>query len=217
MYIVSKLQKLLTIWILKNNKLKLIDIKKFNLKNDKKIDIFTFDGDFRFKGGATLVSTIIVKNDFFYNHSKLVQDYIISHEYGHIRFPIFFNLFSNFILMIASLLQLFGLLLLLISLTLIIPSIYYDYLIWHIRDFTFCGFSSFIFGLFWKWLSELDADFYAIKLCGLDEIITARNEMTLKEGKLSIKTKLIRYSSRMPPKLTFYLYRLKMVLYEKFE
>lgn len=213
---VHKRQELLTKWYLKHNKLRFVEIKRFNLKNNAKVDVFTFDGDYRYIGAATLFSTIVVNNELFYKFSKNVQDYIISHEYGHIRFPILIELFFSFILLCASFLQFIGFSLLVISLVLIIPLTYYKFPILYILDFTFCGLSLFIFGLFWKWLSELDADFYAIKLCGLDETITARNEIAQKNGKLSIKAKMLRYSSRMPPKLTFYLYRLKMVLHKKF-
>ena len=213
---VHKRQELLTKWYLKRNKLRLIEIKRFNLKNNVKVDVFTFGGHYRYVSEITPFSTIVANNELFYKYSKNVQNYFISHEYGHIRFPIFRQLLFTLILLCASFLQFIGFILLMFSLILIIPLIYYEFSILYIRDFTFCGLLLFIIGLFCKWLSELDADFYAIKLCGLDEIIAARNEIEQKEGKISIKTKILRYSSRMPPKLTFYLYRLKIILYQIF-
>lgn len=208
MYIVSKLQKSLTKLYLKCQKLKLIEIKKFNLKNNKKIDIFTFDGDYHFKGQATPFSTIIVKNELFYKYSINVQDYIISHEYGHIRFPLLFNLLFLFILGISLFFEILGLIILISSLILIIPLLFYNFTNWHsIISIIFGSLQITIIGLFITWLSEFDADSYAIRLLGLNKVIMARQEIIQNSIESSIKKKILNFLTHPPPKLTFYLYQ----------
>lgn len=208
MYIVSKLQKSLTKLFLKSQKLKLIEIKKFNLKNNKKIDIFTFDGDYHFKGQATLFSTIIVQNELFYKYSKNVQDYIVSHEYGHIRFPLLFNLLLLFILVISLFIEILGLIILISSLILIIPLLFYNFTNWEsIISIIFGSLQITIIGLFITWLSEFDADSYAIRLLGLNNVIMARQEIIQNSIESSIMKQILIFLTHPPPKLTFYLHK----------
>ena len=188
--------------------MKLIEIKKFNLKNDQKIDIFTFDGEYHFKGQATLFSTIIVKNELFYKYSKNVQDYIITHEYGHIRFPLLFYLLFTIILVVSLLFEILGFIILISSLILIIPLLYYNFTNWHsIISIIFGSLQITMIGLFITWLSEFDADSYAIRLLGLNNVIMARQEIIKNSKESSISGKILNFLTHPPPKFTFYLYQ----------
>ena len=198
---------MLTKWQLRANGSEFVGLKKYPLPNDKEVDVFVFDTDYQCKGAATLFSTIAVKNDIFNKYSRAVQDYIISHEMGHIRHPILFYLATHLLLFVLTMLKGMAIY------TLASSFIWGGLIIFHelsiLYGILIVAYSilAIILSIFFAWVSELDADFYAIGLLGLNTVIMARAEMSAKEGILSSRRKLSRFTRRPPPQLTFYLYK----------
>ncbi len=204
---VNRLQALLTKWQLRVNGAEFVGLKKYPLPNNKEADIFVFDADYQCKGASTLFSTITIKNNIFDNYSQRVQDYIISHEMGHIRHPALFYLTTHLLLFAFSILK--GIAICILALSFIWSGliIFHELSILHGLLIVAYSILTIMLSTFFSWVSELDADFYAIGLLGLNNIMIARIEMTAEEGMIPFRKKLSRFTRRPPPQLTFYLYK----------
>ena len=204
---VNELQVLLTKWQLRANGSEFVGLKKYPLPNNKEADVFVFDTDHQCKGAATLFSTIAVKSDIFNEYSITVQDYIISHEMGHTRHPILLNLATHLLLFVLTILKGMAIC------TLALSFIWGGLIIFHVLSILYgiiivtYSILAIMLSTIFAWVSELDADFYAIGILGLDTVIMARAEMSAKEETLSFRRKLSRFTRRPPPQLTFYLYK----------
>lgn len=203
----NALQDLLTRWQLRLNGSEFVGIKKYPLPNNEEADVFVFDTDHQFKGAATLFSTIAVKSDIFNKYSRAVQDYIISHEMGHIRHPVLFYLAIHLLLFVLTVLK--GMAVCTLALSFIWAGLIIFYELPMLYGILIVTYSilAIMLSVFFAWVSELDADFYAIGLLGLDTVMMARAEMSEEEGVLSSRRKISRLTRRPPPQLTFYLYR----------
>ena len=204
---VNGLQIRLTKWQLRANGSEFVGLKKYPLPHNKEVDIFVFDADYQCKGISTIFSTIAVKKDIFSNYSQTVQDYIISHEMGHIRHPALFYLATHLLLFTLTILK--GIAICILALSFIWSGliIFHELSILHGLIIVTYSILAIMLSTFFSWVSELDADFYAMGLLGLDTVMIARTEMTAEEGIIPFRNKLSRFTRRPPPQLTYYLYK----------
>ncbi len=172
---------------LKEHKCELREIKEYLLPNGKTVKLFVFKGRFLYMGQATKYSTIIIDEKVFTEHSKDFQDYVILHEYAHIRSPII-NVLSFFIPLITLF---FGIFVFLSLITM--PSIF--------------GVVLLIFLLLVAGLPEVDAEFYAIKILGLNKILSIHKEIRPKKSQKSIINEIASIITHLPVRLIFLFYR----------
>lgn len=175
------------------------EARNYNLKGQR-VELVTYTGD-HFSGGQALPFLgIMIDERLFTDFSKNVQDFVIAHEYGHRRFPKIISLILFIILFATPFIELAGFV---SSIIFLILSIFYSIFIFEF----IAGLIMFLLALSINWGSELDADFYAIDLIGLDNTKLAFEEMKSKKTKKS-KSENIFYRLTHPPnKLTLYLYK----------
>jgi len=186
----NKIQLLLTKLYIKLIGCSFKELREYTLPNDQKVELLVFKKDFIYSGQATPFRTIIVHENVFAD-SKKVQDFVVSHEFGHTRVPI---ALYWVILLIMALFFLSGVGLLIYSLK--SSSIYHFIL----------GVIFLLIIVMISWILEISAIFFAIKLLGEKRIKLALAEMRSKKKKRSTGQRIIYFMTHPPNKLTFYLF-----------
>ena len=199
----NAIQIKLTKLSLRLNRYKFKEIKEFVLPNNQKVEIITFEGKHSNIGATTLFKTIIINEDLFLKYPKIIQDYVIAHELGHSRFSNLVFVIISFALLVANLLKILGFVAIISSF--IISSILNYYYVFFVT-LGIWGLIFFIIGLLITWKSEIDADFYAIKLLGLEKFISCKKVIKNKHSKIPIRRRIENVLSYPPDKLIFYLW-----------
>lgn len=197
-----KLTKLL-LW---SERYKFKELMDYVLPNNQKVEIIIFKGKSPNIGATTLFKTIIINEDLFLKYSKIIQDYVIVHELGHSRFSNLAFVIISLVLLMAHLIKIFGFAIIIVLITTFIIPKFWIYIcislgIW--------GGIFLLIGLLITWKSEMDADFYAIKLLGVDKFISCKEEIKNRHSKISIRQRIENGLSYPPDKLIFYLWNKK--------
>lgn len=189
-----------------------IDMRKILLPNGENVtvSVYSKEGDICL-GQVTPANNIIVNEILFKTFSKRVQDYVLLHEFGHKRSSVLVQLlvwvvvgFSAIAALLLSV-SLFSFLFSWIVMFLINPE-----RVWVILPIVATNLVLLFIFLLVSWFGEINADFYAIKIMGLEKVKQAKKEIKQK-SKINKIQKLVVLVTHPP---NFIVLRLCRLLYK---